>query len=272
MKPGNRPAILDNPNLSEIAKSNPLPLDGVARNFREALRYVHFPPATAPATATATKPILQEPILSEIVMSNPLPLEKNLMETLAYVHKSSAPTPATNRNATMPLDHIVHGQPPSELSYAVQGAAPSFMMQPKQPLLPTNVFGATTPSNSVQCAASSFVMEQHLQESAMMLSHRIQEQMTSQVVCQLQSHLINTFMIRGANAPCNQRQDPTATLLTGHQDYKTLPVNQAMPEAGTEHDHANSSISSDDWTPDSLSWLDDTDFEDDLSFGEFLEE
>ena len=375
-KPGNRPAILDNPNLSEIAKIKPLPLDGVERNFTEALRYVHFPPA---------------------------------------------PAPATKHNITMPLNHIVHGQPPSKSSYAVQGAAPSFMMHPEHPLLPNNTYGATMPSNSVQSAAPSVMMdpnnvpgqpflhsnaygsvlpryvqttnspatlatsyhvqEQHLHEVGTMLSHRFQEQL-SQTAWQLQFDLLNTSVLHGI-APRKSLQEPTATsLLTGHQDYEPLPFDQAMPEAGTElskslcalfkagnpstafevdhpatiseadhtmmfkadhhatttfgadhhatttfkddhhatsttmfkaHNHAtamfgaddhatttfaandyatmfeaddhatglssrtdtdfaNSSISSDDWTPDSLSWLGDTDFEDDLSFGEFFEE
>ena len=341
----------------------------------------------------------------------------------AILHEPNpASAHATKPNITMPLNHIVHGQPPSKSSYAVQGAAPLFMMNSEHPLLPSNTCGATMPSNSVQSAAPSVMMDpnnvpgqpflhsnaygsvlpryvqttnspatlatsyhvqgQHLHEVATMLSHRFQEQL-SQTAWQLQFDLLNTSVLHGI-APRKSLQEPTATsLLTGHQVYEPQPFDQAMPEAGTElskslcapfeagnistaskadhratisavdhtmmfkadhhatttfgadhhatttfkddhhatsttmfkaHNHAtasfgaddhatttfaasndyatmfeaddhatglssrtdtdfaNSSISSDDWTPDSLSWLGDTDFEDDLSFGEFFEE
>eukprot|EP00956_Cyclotella_meneghiniana_P016464 scaffold25997_cov68-Cyclotella_meneghiniana.AAC.1 len=40
-------SLPDKPNLSETADSNPLPFDGIERDFQEALAYVHIPSATS---------------------------------------------------------------------------------------------------------------------------------------------------------------------------------------------------------------------------------
>eukprot|EP00956_Cyclotella_meneghiniana_P004270 scaffold5221_cov51-Cyclotella_meneghiniana.AAC.2 len=244
------------PNLSKLAESNPLPLDGVRRSLNEALAYVHVPPPPPTASNSRSKSpknhVLQNPLKSTDANEAMMP---------SRVHQDAA-------SFVTPLNRMVHGQHPSMSSYADKGAVPSFMMhhnqplstnthvatmtsypplvlppllnavqgaanimmhpQQGQPVLSTNAYGATVPNyfNHMTCTPSEAI-----KDTVAMMPHHMQEQLLWQTQC----HLLNAVMISGVDprVPSHHHphQEPTAPLLTAsHRVDETPPFNPTPPK------------------------------------------
>lgn len=165
MKKDDHALFLPNqPNLSELAKSKPLPLDGVERSLEEALDYVHHAPAPSrsPTPDLPPPPPAPSPTPDLAITANnvaqgqpPKSTDTNGATMPSHDVEDAAAPSATAASYVTPPNDIVHGQPPSMSSYAIQGASPSFMMHPTQPLLTCASCGATMPSYAVQHAVPS---------------------------------------------------------------------------------------------------------------------
>jgi len=244
------------PNLSELAKSNPLPLDGVRRSLNEALAYVHVPPP--PPTASNSK---SKSPKNHVLQKPPKSTDANEATMPSRVVQDAA-------SFATPLNRMVHGQPPSMSSYADKGAVPSFMMHHNQPqpsnahvatmtsypplvltpllnavqgtanvmihpqqgqcVLSTNAYGATVPNyfNRMTCTPSEAI-----KDTVAMMPYHMQEQPLWQTQC----HLLNAVMISGVDSRVpshyHTHQEPTAPLLTaGHRIDETPPFNQTPPK------------------------------------------